>query len=155
MSINDAKCTFTSLRLATSITSGLFLTFDRFHAEMFSNFLHSLSTATASFAAGIFHRWRHGNKIVYKILMMQWTVTLPCNMVFMNSWLNSFHTHTDGLICFYYTCHLDLWSSFSIQVTPFRNFALLQGIAGTVCTSNFFRAFLIISAKSLSSGTMK
>ena len=52
MSINYATCTFTSLFLASSITSDLFLTFDRFHVEMFSSFHHSLSTA--SFAAGIF-----------------------------------------------------------------------------------------------------
>ena len=38
--------------LALSITSSLLLTFVRFHAEMFSNFSHSLSTA--AFAAGIF-----------------------------------------------------------------------------------------------------
>ena len=52
MSINDAKWTVAPDVLASSITSFLLLTFVRFHAEIFSNFPHSLSTA--SFALGIF-----------------------------------------------------------------------------------------------------
>ena len=52
MSINAAKWTFAPDVLASSITSFLLLTFVRFHAEIFSNFSHSLSTA--AFAAGIF-----------------------------------------------------------------------------------------------------
>ena len=51
-SINGAKCTFTYLCLASSITSDLFLTFARFHAKIFLSFHHSLSST--SFAAGAF-----------------------------------------------------------------------------------------------------
>ena len=58
MSIHDAKWTFAPDVLASSITSFLLLTFVRFHAEIFSNFSHSLSTA--AFAAGIFIAWGIG-----------------------------------------------------------------------------------------------
>ena len=64
MSINDAKCTFKSLRLASSITSDLFLTFARFHAEVFQFypvFVHRF------FRCRYFHRLRHRNKCVYQI----------------------------------------------------------------------------------------
>ena len=55
MSINDAKWTVAPDVRASSITCFLLLTFVKFHAEMFSNFSHSLSTA--AFAAGIFIAW--------------------------------------------------------------------------------------------------
>ena len=52
MSINDAKWTFAPDVLASSITSFLILTLVKFHAEIFSNFSNSLSTA--ALAAEIF-----------------------------------------------------------------------------------------------------
>ena len=55
VSINGAKWTLAPFVLASSITSFLLLTFVRFHAEIFSNFSHSLSTA--AFAWGIFIAW--------------------------------------------------------------------------------------------------
>ena len=67
MSINDAKWTFSPNVLASSITSFLLLTFVRFHAEIFSNFSHSLSTA--AFAAGHFHSLRQ-NKFAIQIVML-------------------------------------------------------------------------------------
>ena len=55
MSINDAKWTVAPDVLASSITCFLLLTFVKIHAEIFSNFSHSLSTA--AFAAGFFIVW--------------------------------------------------------------------------------------------------
>ena len=51
--------------LASSITSFLLLTFVRFHAENFSNFSHSLSTA--AFASGIFIAWGIGINLCTKL----------------------------------------------------------------------------------------
>ena len=47
----------------------LLLTFVRFHAGIFSNFSHSLSTA--AFASGIIHGLRHWHKFVYQITKLQ------------------------------------------------------------------------------------
>ena len=69
MSINDAKCTVAPDVLASSITLFLLLTFVKFHAENFSNFSHSLSTA--AFAAGIFIAWGIGINL--------WTKLQCCN----------------------------------------------------------------------------
>ena len=55
MSINKAKWTFAPFVLASSVTSFLHLIFVRFHANIFSIFFHSLSTA--AFADGIFMAW--------------------------------------------------------------------------------------------------
>ena len=57
-SFNDAKWTVATDVLASSITSFLLLTFVKFHAEIFSNFSHSVSTA--ALAAGIFMAWGKG-----------------------------------------------------------------------------------------------
>ena len=65
MSINDAKWTVAPDVLASSITSFLLLTFVRFHAEIFSNVSHSLSTA--AFAAGIFIAWGTGINLWTKL----------------------------------------------------------------------------------------
>ena len=72
MSISEAKWTFAPFVLASSITSFLLLTFVRFHAEIFSNFSHSLSTA--AFAAGIFLAWGKGINL--------WTKLWCCNELF-------------------------------------------------------------------------
>ena len=48
MSINEAKWTVAPDILASSITCFSLLTFVKFHAEIFSNFSHSLSTASPS-----------------------------------------------------------------------------------------------------------
>ena len=69
MSINDAKWTVAPDVLASSITVFLLLTLVKFHAEIFSNFSHSLSTA--AFAAGIFIAWGTGINL--------WTKLYCCN----------------------------------------------------------------------------
>ena len=69
MSISEAKWTAAPVVLASSITSFLLLTFVRFHAEIFSNFSHSLSTA--AFAAEIFMAWSIGINL--------WTKLQCCN----------------------------------------------------------------------------
>ena len=62
MSINGAKWTFCARRPCfIDHLSFLLLTFVRFHAEIFSKFSHSLSTA--AFAAGIFMAWGIGNDL--------------------------------------------------------------------------------------------
>ena len=71
MSINDAKWTVAPDVLASSITSFLLLTFVKFHAEIFSNCSHSLSTA--AFAAGIFMAWSIG-----KICVTNCNVAVNC-----------------------------------------------------------------------------
>ena len=55
ISINEAKWIEAPFVLVSSITSFLLLTFLKFHAEIFSYFSHSLSTA--AFAAGFFNVW--------------------------------------------------------------------------------------------------
>ena len=65
MSINDAKWTVAPDVLASSIISFLLLTFVRFHAEIFSNFSHSLSTG--DIAAGIFIAWSIGLNLCTKL----------------------------------------------------------------------------------------
>ena len=64
MSINDAKWTVAPDVLASSITCFSLLTFVRFHAENFSNFSHSLSTA--ALAAGIIMAWGIGINLCTK-----------------------------------------------------------------------------------------
>ena len=68
MSINDAKWIVAPDVYASSITCFLLLTFVKFHAEIFSNLPHSLSTA--AFAAEIFITWGMGNKLVNQIVML-------------------------------------------------------------------------------------
>ena len=65
MSIRYAKWTFSPFVLASSITSFLLLTYIKFHAEIFSIFSHSLSTAV--FAAGIFMAWGIGINLWTKL----------------------------------------------------------------------------------------
>ena len=65
MSINDAKWTVAPDILASSITSFLLLTFVNFHAEIFSNVSHSLSTA--AFAGGICMAWGIGINLWTKL----------------------------------------------------------------------------------------
>ena len=65
VSISDAKWTVAPFVLTSSITSFLLLTFVRFHAEIFSNFAHSLSTA--AFAARIFMAWSIGINLWTKL----------------------------------------------------------------------------------------
>ena len=55
ISISEPKWTFAPFVLASSITSFLLVTFVRFHAEIFFNFSHSLSSA--ALAAVIFVAW--------------------------------------------------------------------------------------------------
>ena len=68
MSMNDAKWTVAPDALASSMTSFLFLTFVKFHAEIFSNFSHSLSTA--AFTAGIFTAWGTGLNLWTKFFLL-------------------------------------------------------------------------------------
>ena len=85
MSINDAKWTFAPDVLASSITSFLLLPFVRFHAEIFSDFPNSLSTAP--FAAGIFRAWEWGKRINLWTKLQCCSELSPfcCNMVFLMS----------------------------------------------------------------------
>ena len=68
MSINEAKWTFSPFVLASSITSFILLTFVKFHAEIFSNFSHSL--IHCCFCCGYLHGLRHRNKVVNQIVML-------------------------------------------------------------------------------------
>ena len=143
---------FTPLFLASSNTSDLFLTFSRFHAEIFSSFSHSLSTA--AFAANIFIAWGIG-KHLCQIVMLQWITPISCNMVFMNSWCNSFHTQSLGFHCFQDT--RKFWLVIIILATggPVPAICPFSRLARAAGTSNFCPAFLMISLNSISSGSMK
>ena len=106
-----------------------FLNFRQIPRQNFLNF--SPFFVHCFFCCRYFHRWRHGNKNCVQNI----NDAVNCRL-FVQYGLHEFlaqfppYTHTDGLICFYYTCHLDLWSSFSIQVTTrSRIFALLQVIS--------------------------
>ena len=132
------KMYFTSLFLASSITSDLFLTFARFHVEIFSSFLHSLSTAF--FASGNFIAWGTGkicapycNDAVNYILFLQSGLRefLVQFLPHAASFLDSSASKID--------VNLDLWLAFVLRVTPcLLLFVHLQGMAGAVGISNFF-----------------
>ena len=72
-------------------------------APKFSNFSHFLSTA--AFAAGFFMAWGR-NKFVYQVVVLQWIVSFPCNMVFMMIWYWISHTHSRTFISFQNTENL-------------------------------------------------
>ena len=46
------------------------------------------------FCCGYLHGLRHRNKFVYQIVMLQWIVSLSCNMVLMTIWKRFFHTQS-------------------------------------------------------------
>ena len=99
MSIDDAKWTVTPDVLASSITCFLHLTLVKFHAEIFSNFSHSLSTA--AFAAGIFIAWGIRMNLWTKLLCCNEFSPFPCKMVFVIMWCRVSHTYSSGFIRFF------------------------------------------------------
>ena len=151
-SIIDAKCTFTPLFLGLLITSNVFLTFARLHAERFSSFSNYLSAA--ALAAGIFVAWGIGLNLWTKLKWCSELLLFPCKMVVMNLRCNSFHTHIPSFLASVIHGNLDLWSSFLLRVEPCQLYVFLHGIASAAGISNFFRAFMMISLNSISSGSI-
>ena len=153
-SISETKWTFVPDVLASSITSFLLLTFVRFHADIFSNFPHFLSTA--AFAAGIFMTWDMRINLCTKQKCCSELSPFPA---IWSSWWFGRDSPIRGLVD---SLTFKIHASFDLiflDLSPFPQFWLflliLQGIAGATGVSNFFRAFLMVSLTSLSSGSMK
>ena len=148
MSISEAKWTFTIFVLASSITSFVLLTFVRFHAEIFSSFSHSLSTA--AFAAGIFMAWGIViNSCTMPLVIKKKVCTkfLGCSELspfpaIWSSWWfgkdSSIRILVDSLASKIHA-NLDLKSLVVPRVSPYLLFFLhvLQGTAGAIGVSNF------------------
>ena len=154
MSISEAKWTFAPFVLASSITSFLLLTFVRFHAGIFSNFSHSLSTA--AFAAGTFMAWDIGINLCTKLKCCSEISPFPA--IWSSWWFGNdspIRNRVDSLASKIHA-NFDLKSLVLLPVSPFLLFLLvLQGIAGTTGVSNFLRALSTVSLNFSSSGSMK
>ena len=150
MSINDAKWTVAPAVLASSITCFLLLTFVRFHAEIFSNFSHSFSTAC--FCSRNFHGLRHRNTFVNQIVCCNEFSPFPA---IWSSWFCGIECPIRSLVdSLASRMHASfVWILLDAPLPQF--FMILQGIAGATDVSNFLRAFLMVSLNSLSSGSMK
>ena len=153
-SINDAKCTFTSLFLASSITADLFLTFARFHAEILSSFSQSFSTA--AFASSIFIAWGIWTSLCTKWKWCKerhpfpaiWTSWILGAVPSIRShWIPLLPRYTSTLTCDHHSCYGSR--------RTFCSSRFYKAHAGDAGTSNFVRAFLRISLNSSSSGSMK
>ena len=133
--ISEAKWTFMPFVLASSIASFLLLTFVKFHARIFSNLSHSLSTA--AFDAGIFIAW--GKEKMYQIVMLWWILScflqygphkisveiLPYAVL----WIHKLPRYTQILN----------WSLVLPRFAPCWLFLLvLQDVAGATGVSNYF-----------------
>ena len=151
MPISEAKWTFATFVLTSSITSFLLLTFVRFHAKMFSNFSHSLSTA--AHAAKIFMSWCVGINLCTNLYCC--SELSPFLAIWSSWWFGK-----DSPICSLVDslaskihASVDLALLDLSPVTLFWLFLLiLRGMSGATGVANFLRAFLILN--SLSSGSM-
>ena len=144
MSISEAKWTFAPFVLASSITSDLLLTFVRSHAGILSSFSHSLSTAAS--AAGIFIAWGIGIICVPNL-----NVAVNCPHFLQYGPHDNFGRDSsvrsllDSLASKIHA-NFDLKSRVLPRVSPCLFFLhVLEGMAGAVVVSNFFRAFLMVS----------
>ena len=152
LSTSDTKWTVAPDVLGSSITSFSLLTFIRFHAEIFSNFSHSLSTA--AFAAGICFWLKHRNEFVNQIEVLKWILTFSCNMVFVNWRFRVSHTHSGGFISFQNTRKFCF--NFVGCTSPTILLHYFTGHSkSNWCFQLLLRAFLMVSLNSLSSGSMK
>ena len=152
-SINDAKWTFLTWFLASSITSFLFLTFVSCHAGILSSFSHSFSTA--AFASGILNAWGIGMNLWPRL----WWVKEFVPFAVMRSWWCLCPAPSSlGLVyssasttqaCFVLRFPILRW------VSPLLFIGILQGIAAGIGTYNFLRAAFIVSLNSSSFGSMK
>ena len=145
MFINDTKFTVLPSFLASAITSFLFLTFVSCHASIFSIFPLFVHCC---FRIWCVHCFRHRNNFVFWIVVVQRVDSFPCNRVPSARFLVD---SSDSTMHAYYV----LRASGVRQVSLYVPLMILQGIAAGIGTSNFLRAFLIVSLNSTSAGSMQ
>ena len=124
--------------------------------ELVTFFFHSC------FCVRNFHRFLNGNKFVCSNVMVHRTLPFRCDAVFVASWKSRFRRQSCGFMRLHYTSVLRLRNfagcSPLLQFPDskkWRGFFFLQGVAVSMCTSNFRFAFFKVSSNAWSPGSTK
>ena len=107
------------------------------------------------FCCGNLHGLRHRNKFVNHILMLQWIVTLSCNVVLMIFVWSSFQTLSRRFVGFNDACVFCLTIVQNATSFPVLFASGSAKHAAGIGTSNYLGAFLKVSLNSSSAGSIK